>query len=90
MPNPITPRYLTALRLACLCARLDELPLDIAVDEFKKTFISAMLKERRGNQCAVAADLGVHRNTLSRQMQALGIEKRGKSWPATRNNRRLA
>lgn len=47
--------------------------------EFKRSFIVAVLKESsnahgRPNQCKAAKALGMHRNTLSRTISALGIE----------------
>jgi Fis family transcriptional regulator len=45
-----------------------------AVREFKKRFILHVLVQHRGNQCKAATEMGMHRNTLSRTMEELGIE----------------
>jgi DNA-binding NtrC family response regulator len=45
-----------------------------AVREFKKRFILEVLAGHRGNQCKAAKELGMHRNTLSRTLEELGID----------------
>ena len=45
-----------------------------AVREFKKTFIAHVLDQHRGNQCKAARQLGMHRNTLSRTLDELGLD----------------
>jgi Fis family transcriptional regulator, factor for inversion stimulation protein len=45
-----------------------------AVKEFKKTFIAHVLDQHRGNQCKAARQLGMHRNTLSRTLDELGLD----------------
>ncbi len=45
-----------------------------AVREFKKRFILEVLAVHRGNQCKAAKELGMHRNTLSRTLEELGID----------------
>ena len=45
-----------------------------AVREFRKRFLLEVLAAHRGNQCKAAADLGVHRNTLSRMIAELAID----------------
>jgi Fis family transcriptional regulator len=45
-----------------------------AVREFQKAFILTVLNDHKGNQCRVAAKLGVHRNTLRRAIQDLQID----------------
>ena len=47
-----------------------------AVGEFKKVFIASMLDRHKGNQCRAARALGMHRNTLSRAIAELKIERR--------------
>ena len=42
--------------------------------EFKKRLVLKAMKQEGWNQCAAAARLGIHRNTLARQMEELGIE----------------
>jgi DNA-binding NtrC family response regulator len=45
-----------------------------AVREFKKRFILEILASHRGNQCKAAKELGMHRNTLSRTLEELGVD----------------
>jgi len=44
-----------------------------AVHEFKKSFVLVALRENKSNQIRTARALGMHRNTLTRQMAELGI-----------------
>jgi Fis family transcriptional regulator, factor for inversion stimulation protein len=43
------------------------------VRQFKKRFILEVLARHRGNQCKAAAELGMHRNTLSRTIAELDL-----------------
>ena len=45
-----------------------------AVREFKKQYLREVLIAHRGNQCKAADELGMHRNTLSRAMNDLGLD----------------
>lgn len=45
-----------------------------AVREFKKRFLLEVLVAQRGNQCKAARQLQVHRNTLSRMIEEMGID----------------
>ncbi|MFZ3214099.1 MAG: helix-turn-helix domain-containing protein, partial [Terriglobales bacterium] len=47
-----------------------------AVREFRKAFIARVLRENKGNQSKTARELGMHRNTLSRTVSALGLDVR--------------
>jgi Fis family transcriptional regulator, factor for inversion stimulation protein len=47
-----------------------------AVREFRKVFISTVLRENKGNQTRAARELGMHRNTLSRMVSALRLDIR--------------
>jgi transcriptional regulator with PAS, ATPase and Fis domain len=47
--------------------------LEKAVRQVKAYMIDKALKEAHGNQCWAAKSLGIHRNTLTRQMDELGI-----------------
>jgi Fis family transcriptional regulator, factor for inversion stimulation protein len=44
--------------------------LEEAVNEFEKKFIKRVLERANGNQCRAAKVLGIHRNTLSRKIDA--------------------
>jgi len=46
---------------------------DEAVREFKKSYILEVLAHHKGNQCKAAAELRMHRNTLSRTINELQI-----------------
>ncbi len=49
-----------------------------AVSEFEKRFIKRMLEKTNGNHCKAAVELGIHRNTLSRKVDELGLDHRPK------------
>ena len=43
------------------------------MDQFQKAWLKAELGAHEGNQCAVAEALGMHRNTLGRLMDRIGL-----------------
>jgi len=45
-----------------------------AVGEFEKKFIRKVLDKNNGNQSRSAQVLGIHRNTLSRKIDDLGLD----------------
>ena len=47
-----------------------------AVREFKKSFLTHVLQQNRGNQSKAAKQLGMHRNTLSRTLNELDLDVR--------------
>lgn len=49
---------------------------DEAVEEFEKRFIKRVLERAQGNQSRAAEILGIHRNTLSRKMDAYKLDHR--------------
>ncbi len=49
-----------------------------AVSEFEKKFIKQILEKNNGNHSKAAAALGIHRNTLSRKVDDLGLNHRPK------------
>ncbi len=49
-----------------------------AVSEFEKRFIKKMLERNNGNHSRTATALGIHRNTLSRKVEDLGLDHRAK------------
>ena len=66
--------------------RLDKLVEDMvnrgvrfedAVREFEKRFIARVLQHRDGSLTKTADALGMHRNTLSRKMEAYKIKRAG-------------
>jgi Fis family transcriptional regulator len=60
------------------------IPYDQAVDEFKKAFLSTVLRANNGNQSKSAKQLGVHRNTLTRTILAMHIDLRAMRLSARR------
>ena len=51
--------------------------LDEAVTEFEKKFIKRVLESLNGNQSRAAKVLGIHRNTLSRKVDAYKLDRAG-------------
>jgi len=49
-----------------------------AVNEFEKRFIRKVLEKSNNNQSKTAQTLGIHRNTLSRKIDELGLDHRPK------------
>lgn len=49
---------------------------DEAVGEFEKRFIKRVLERADGNQSRAAQILGIHRNTLSRKIDAYKLDNR--------------
>jgi Fis family transcriptional regulator, factor for inversion stimulation protein len=49
-------------------------PYSEAVREFQKAFIIAVLRDLNWNQIRAAGKLGIHRNTLRRTLQELGVD----------------
>ena len=45
-----------------------------AVREFQKTFLATVLREVNANQVRAAKKMGIHRNTLRRQIQELELD----------------
>jgi DNA-binding NtrC family response regulator len=52
----------------------DDIGYDDAVSEFEKRFIRKVLDKAQGNQSKAAKTLGIHRNTLSRKIETLGLD----------------
>ncbi len=50
---------------------------DEAVGEFEKRFIKRVLDRTNGNQSRAAEVLGIHRNTLSRKIDAYKLDSNG-------------
>lgn len=49
-----------------------------AVHEFEKRFVKKVLDKNHGNQSKAAQALEIHRNTLSRKIEELGLDHRPK------------
>jgi DNA-binding NtrC family response regulator len=49
-----------------------------ALNEFEKRFIGNLLEKNKGNRSKAARALGIHRNTLSRKLDELGLNHRPK------------
>jgi Fis family transcriptional regulator, factor for inversion stimulation protein len=50
------------------------IPYADAVREFERTFIVSVLRQHKGNQIKAAKELGIHRNTLRRQIRMLAVD----------------
>ncbi len=50
------------------------IPYADAIRQFKKRYILEVLAQHKGNQCKAAAELGMHRNTLSRTLAELDMD----------------
>ena len=63
-------------RLDRLVADMDEkgVRFEDAVREFEKRFITKVLHRCDGSLTRASCELGIHRNTLTRKIQELGIE----------------
>jgi DNA-binding NtrC family response regulator len=61
-----------------------------AVSEFEKRFIKRMLEKQNGNHSKAATALGIHRNTLSRKVETLGLDHRQKQRTDTPRKRHAA
>lgn len=46
----------------------------------QRQYILTVLTECKFNQCHAAKAMGIHRNTLTRNMAQLGIERRATTW----------
>jgi len=57
--------------------------------ELRKAMIAAALQEHHGNACQTARALRMHRNTLSRQMEELGMWQMARECRADWANQRL-
>ena len=53
----------------------DGVSYEEAVREFKRRFLLQVLANHRGNQCKSAEELGMHRNTLSRTLTELELDR---------------
>src|SRR3954447_21903032 len=61
--------------------------LQQAIEILEKSMIQGVLGRNKGNQCATAKNLGIHRNTLQRKMVQYGLNgsrPRAKRKPVTR------
>lgn len=50
---------------------------DEIADQLRKRYLEIALDLEGGNQCATAKRLGLHRNTIARRIDTLGIGKKG-------------
>jgi len=62
------------------------IPYQEAVVEFKRAFLSVVLRANNSNQSQSAKQLGMHRNTLTRTILVMGIDLRAmrstaRRWP---------
>jgi Fis family transcriptional regulator len=50
--------------------------MEEAVELLEKSLISSAMKRTRGNRCAAAKLLGIHRNTLQRKCEAYALVRK--------------
>jgi DNA-binding NtrC family response regulator len=50
------------------------IPFSEAIREFERTFLATVLREAKANQVRAAKHLGMHRNTLRRQIHKLELD----------------
>ena len=78
----ILPHWSTAVKdqLEALINRMIENGIQYpeAVTEFEKRFIQRMLEKNNGNRSKTAQAMGIHRNTLSRKREELGLDHKPK------------
>jgi len=55
-----------------------------AISEFEKRFIKRVLDKAQGNQSKAARELGIHRNTLSREIEDFKLDHRPRRRQRTR------
>ena len=51
-----------------------EIGFEDALVEFERKFIRKVLEKENGNKSKAAKTLGIHRNTLSRKIEELGLD----------------
>lgn len=61
---------------------------DEALAEFQSRFIRKVFENSKGNLSKAAKTLGIHRNTLSRKIGALGLDHRPKRRTRSRRQAR--
>lgn len=63
-----------ALEQIVLYMYRSRLPYSEAVREFQKTFLATVLRQENANQVRAAKKLGIHRNTLRRQIREFDLD----------------
>lgn len=77
-PNPTAAReensnYLSEIRALVQWLRERGVDPQTAIGLFKAEVLRDELQHARGNQCAMAEHLGMHRNTVARQLKMSGV-----------------
>ena len=52
----------------------NHIPYREAVEEFRRAWLVEALRRNGNNQCAVAQEIGVHRNTIGRTIKSLHVQ----------------
>jgi DNA-binding NtrC family response regulator len=52
----------------------NHMPYREACNEFRRAWLHEALKRNGNNRCALAEEIGVHRNTVSRFIQSLHVQ----------------
>ncbi len=65
-------------RLEILCMEMIErgILFSEAMEQFERCFITEVMRRNEGNLLRTAANLGIHRNTLSKKVRRLGTNGR--------------
>ncbi len=66
-------------------ARRSQITSHELLQEVERRYLTMVLTEVGGNQCQAAHDLGMHRNTLSRRIELLGIDPRACKRPPAKD-----
>jgi DNA-binding NtrC family response regulator len=54
--------------------RAERISYQEALVAFRRSYLLAALRFNMNNQCATAKELGIHRNTLARDLEVCGID----------------
>lgn len=74
-------------RLAAFCIDRD-LRMSAGLDFFEKAWLSERLARTGNNRCAVADIEGIHRNTVTRHLDALGVARGKRGGKGARKRRK--
>lgn len=64
----------TALSQFVSACVAEQMSYRAACDEFRRAWLEEALKRNGKNQCALAEEMGVHRNTLGRMITSLRVQ----------------
>jgi DNA-binding NtrC family response regulator len=78
--NGIKPPLRLKERLEILCTEMIEkgILFSEAMEQFERCFIAEVMRRNDGNLIRTAANLGIHRNTLSKKVKHHGANHRNR------------